>query len=56
MAYLQFPPTVSCPGLVNEALEFFLGRVVLVQFLCVPMKFIDEGRIQEELGTPIPER
>ena len=56
MAYLEFPPTVSRPGLVNEALEFFLRHVVLVQFLCIPMKFIDEGRIQEQFGTPFPER
>jgi len=55
MTYLEFPPTVSSPGLINEALKFVLGRIVLVQFLCIPMKLIDKRRIQEEFGTPFPE-
>ena len=55
MTYLEFPPTVSSPGLINEALEFVLRHIVLVQFLCIPMKFIDKRHIQEEFGTPFPE-
>ena len=53
-AYLNVPPPVPCPGLVNKPFKMF--SIVLVQALSVPYEVGLEGRIVEKVHCPIPER
>ena len=53
-AYLNIPPPVACPGLINKPFKPF--PIVLVQALSVPHKVGLEERIVEKVHCPIPER
>ena len=53
-AYLNVPPPVACPGLINKPFKTF--SVVLIQALGVPYEVGLEGRIVEKVHRPIPER
>jgi len=53
-AYLNIPPPVPCPRLINKMFETF--TIVLVQALGVPHKVRLEERIVEKVHCPIPEQ
>ena len=46
-AYLNFPPVISCPGLMNEML--ITSPIMLVQMLGIPNKVRGQKQIREKI-------
>jgi hypothetical protein len=53
-AYLDSPPTIGCPWLVNESLV--ANPIVLVQMVGIPNKMGGQKWVGEEIQGPIPQR